>query len=136
LWKTLFLQPLIGFGAVAQSVEQRTENPCVGGSIPPHTTESPGDCRGFFMFIVYILYSPLSGKTYVGYTANLDRRMLEHNVTETQGYTLRYRPWELIHSEIFQTKKEAMEREKFLKTGRGREFIKKVVGDYLNSKKG
>jgi hypothetical protein len=25
-------------GAVAQSVEQRTENPCVGGSIPPHTT--------------------------------------------------------------------------------------------------
>ena len=26
------------FGAVAQSVEQRTENPCVGGSIPPHTT--------------------------------------------------------------------------------------------------
>jgi hypothetical protein len=26
-------------GAVAQSVEQRTENPCVGGSIPPHTTK-------------------------------------------------------------------------------------------------
>ena len=26
-------------GAVAQSVEQRTENPCVGGSIPPHTTD-------------------------------------------------------------------------------------------------
>ena len=25
-------------GAVAQLVEQRTENPCVGGSIPPHTT--------------------------------------------------------------------------------------------------
>jgi hypothetical protein len=27
-------------GAVAQLVEQRTENPCVGGSIPPHTTEA------------------------------------------------------------------------------------------------
>ncbi len=27
-----------GKGAVAQLVEQRTENPCVGGSIPPHTT--------------------------------------------------------------------------------------------------
>ena len=34
--KPLFLHP---HGAVAQSVEQRTENPCVGGSIPPHTTE-------------------------------------------------------------------------------------------------
>ena len=31
------MQPSTG-GAVAQSVEQRTENPCVGGSIPPHTT--------------------------------------------------------------------------------------------------
>ena len=34
-------------GAVAQSVEQRTENPCVGGSIPPHTTkpwQKPGLC--------------------------------------------------------------------------------------------
>jgi hypothetical protein len=29
-------------GAVAQSVEQRTENPCVGGSIPPHTTNNKG----------------------------------------------------------------------------------------------
>ena len=29
----------VGYGAVAQLVEQRTENPCVGGSIPPHTTE-------------------------------------------------------------------------------------------------
>jgi hypothetical protein len=30
-------------GAVAQSVEQRTENPCVGGSIPPHTTKKSSD---------------------------------------------------------------------------------------------
>ena len=37
----LFLQPRKGKnGAVAQLVEQWTENPCVGGSIPPHTTSS------------------------------------------------------------------------------------------------
>ena len=46
----LYLQPAFAkasagkpdkrFGAVAQSVEQRTENPCVGGSIPPHTTST------------------------------------------------------------------------------------------------
>jgi hypothetical protein len=42
----LFLLPAIAEGgAVAQSVEQRTENPCVGGSIPPHTTRK----RGFFL---------------------------------------------------------------------------------------
>ena len=31
---------LIGSGPVAQSVEQRIENPCVGGSIPPQATKS------------------------------------------------------------------------------------------------
>ncbi len=34
----VFAKAMAGKGAVAQSVEQRTENPCVGGSIPPHTT--------------------------------------------------------------------------------------------------
>jgi hypothetical protein len=36
-------------GAVAQLVEQRTENPCVGGSIPPHTTETLAYSRGFVL---------------------------------------------------------------------------------------
>jgi hypothetical protein len=40
LWlRTIIFAAPIREGAVAQSVEQRTENPCVGGSIPPHTTE-------------------------------------------------------------------------------------------------
>ena len=35
-------------GSVAQSVEQRTENPCVGGSIPPEATLKPHQTMGFF----------------------------------------------------------------------------------------
>ena len=34
----IFAAAFASVGAVAQLVEQRTENPCVGGSIPPHTT--------------------------------------------------------------------------------------------------
>jgi len=41
-------------GAVAQLVEQRTENPCVGGSIPPHTTETLAVMLGFFVFWVEV----------------------------------------------------------------------------------
>ena len=58
----LFLQPLcknliqtevfIKVGAVAQLVEQRTENPCVGGSIPPHTTK-PHHIGAFFCTPTY-----------------------------------------------------------------------------------
>ena len=35
-------------GAVAQLVEQRTENPCVGGSIPPHTTKTQRNLGLFY----------------------------------------------------------------------------------------
>ena len=76
------------------------------------------------MYTVYILYSPSSGKTYTGYTNDADRRLLEHNVTEVKGFTLRYRPWVLIYTENFDNKQEAMLREKFLKSGQGREQIK------------
>ena len=37
-------------GAVAQSVEQWTENPCVGGSIPSRTTKKPADFCWLFWF--------------------------------------------------------------------------------------
>ena len=40
----------LGEGAVAQSVEQRTENPCVAGSIPAHTTESFNRIVEAFLF--------------------------------------------------------------------------------------
>jgi hypothetical protein len=44
--------PTIADGDVAQSVEQRTENPCVGGSIPSITTEKKGSfCFPFLFFM-------------------------------------------------------------------------------------
>ena len=86
-----------------------------------------------FMWYAYILYSASSGKTYTGFSNDLQRRLTEHNVSESKGFTLRYRPWVLIRSEIYSTKTEAMEREKFLKSGRGREQVKEYVGDFLNN---
>uniref|UniRef100_UPI00404871ED GIY-YIG nuclease family protein n=1 Tax=Flavobacterium sp. TaxID=239 RepID=UPI00404871ED len=44
-----------------------------------------------------------------------------------KGYTIKFRPWQVIYVEFFTTKSEALKREKFLKTGNGREFIKEVV---------
>ncbi|WP_245574816.1 GIY-YIG nuclease family protein [Aequorivita capsosiphonis] len=40
-----------------------------------------------------------------------------------KGYTLRYRPWVVLHVEFHKTKKEALQRELFLKSGKGRELI-------------
>ncbi|MCF8218275.1 MAG: GIY-YIG nuclease family protein [Bacteroidales bacterium] len=76
------------------------------------------------MFTVYVLYSKPFDRLYIGFTSNLKARMLSHNVLGKKGYTKRYRPWTLIHTETFQTKQEAMKREKELKTGSGREYIR------------
>ena len=75
------------------------------------------------MYKVYVLYSKKYHKIYIGYTGNLEQRLLSHNKLSHKGYTRKYRPWEIVFSEEYPTKQEAMAREKFLKTGKGREFV-------------
>lgn len=78
------------------------------------------------MFTVYILYSEKYAIHYVGYTSNLNERIKSHNELATKGFTIKYRPWKLIYSDEFQTKSEAMKKEKYFKSGAGREFIKSI----------
>ncbi len=77
-------------------------------------------------YCVYILKS-LSNPTkrYVGYTTNLILRMQEHNITNNyaNAYTKKFRPWEVLHLEFYNTKAEALAREKWLKSGVGREWV-------------
>ncbi|WP_395078539.1 GIY-YIG nuclease family protein [Gracilimonas sp.] len=62
------------------------------------------------MFTVYVLYSPSHEKIYIGYTSNLEQRMLSHNRLGKKGWTIRYRPWEIVFTEEFEEKAEAMKR--------------------------
>ncbi|WP_433833366.1 GIY-YIG nuclease family protein [Flavobacterium anhuiense] len=78
-------------------------------------------------FVVYVLFSEKFSKTYIGFTSNLIERFKSHNQLATKGYTLKFRPWKVIHVEFFDSKSEAMKREKYLKTGIGREFIKNLI---------
>ena len=78
-----------------------------------------------------MLYSVSGAKSYVGFTNDLKRRLFEHNVSEKTGFTLRYRPWLLIHEEAFDDKATAIKREKFLKSGVGREEVKGIIEGYL-----
>jgi len=79
------------------------------------------------MFWVYILFSEKIKKTYVGYTSNLEARLKSHNALGQKDWASKYRPWLLIHYEVFESKSEAMVREKFLKTGKGRIWIKQLI---------
>ena len=79
------------------------------------------------MFTVYVLYSEKYNKIYIGYTSNLEQRFLSHNELSKTAYTVKYRPWKIIYTEKFENKKEAIQREKQLKSSRGRNFIRKEI---------
>ena len=74
-------------------------------------------------YYVYVLRSLDFGRNYVGFTRNVEKRLREHNSGKTRS-TMPYIPWEIILVEEFDLKEDALTREKFLKTGKGREYIK------------
>jgi len=74
----------------------------------------------------YVLRSLKNGILYKGSTQNIENRLTIHN----QGlvnYSSKYTPWELVLVEEFHTRSEAMKREKWYKTGVGREWIKAKI---------
>ena len=76
------------------------------------------------MYTVYILFSESYDKIYIGYTSNLKQRFLSHNELSKKGWTIKFRPWKIIHTEEFESKTEALFREKQLKGAKGRKWIR------------
>ena len=81
------------------------------------------------MFYVYVIWNKKHDKIYIGQTKDLRQRLYLHNTkTFKRSYTSRFSGmWELVYKEEFQTRKEAIKREKQLKSFRGRQYIKNVI---------
>ncbi len=78
------------------------------------------------MFYAYVLLSLKKEIYYKGSTENLAARIQQHN-DGLVAFTSKYRPWKLVYYEIFSTRAEAMKREKFFKSGQGREWLKNIL---------
>ena len=76
-------------------------------------------------YYTYVLENPAS-KRYVGQTNNLEERLEMHN-SGRSPYTRNKGPWRLVHHERFNTRSEAMKRERFFKSGPGRNWLKKML---------
>ena len=75
------------------------------------------------MYFIYVLRSKKKKYLYVGLTNNIARRFLQHQSGKEQT-TAPYCPFELIHKESFSTRAGARKREKELKSGYGKEWLK------------
>jgi putative endonuclease len=78
----------------------------------------------------YVLYSKKLDKFYIGSTNDLKRRIQEHKRGKTYT-TYRMKDFKLIYCEICLLKKDAQDREKQLKTGFGRGYLRKRIKNYL-----
>lgn len=81
-------------------------------------------------YYIYILRSDKDNNFYVGYTENLKLRFEQHTKGQVSS-TKERRPLTLIYSEACLSKKDALHREKYLKTYLGRMFLKNRLKSYL-----
>ena len=102
----------MGFRAVvAQLVERVLGKDEVTGSIPVNGSR-------VLQYFVYVLRSIPTGRHYIGSTADVARRLDEHN-TKSGRWTSAFKPWEVLAVEGYEFRKQARRREAYLKSRAG-----------------
>lgn len=82
------------------------------------------------MFYTYVLQSQKSGNFYIGYTGDLRKRFKEHSENKI-GYTKGRGPYRLIYYEACLNEDDARSRELYLKTGKGKRYLKYRLKRFL-----
>lgn len=81
---------------------------------------------------VYILFSLKDRGLYIGFTTDLKNRLIKHANGKVTATKFR-RPLKLIHYEFFINVKDAKAREKYLKSGYGRDQLKQFLKNTFTS---
>jgi putative endonuclease len=74
-------------------------------------------------YFLYILKSEVSDSSYVGHTSDLAKRIPEHNSGKSLS-TREKRPWRIVYKEEYSTRSEAIFRERYFKSIKGRLELK------------
>ena len=82
------------------------------------------------MFYVYIIYSPSSDIYYVGHSSNPIERLNQHNSNEGMKFTGKHENWVIkAVFKVSNSRAEAMQLEKFIKSQKSRSFIEKIIAE-------
>ena len=82
------------------------------------------------MHYVYLIQSQKDKSIYTGYTSDIKKRLIAHNSGQNIS-TKKHAPYELIYVEGFINKKDALGREKYLKSGYGKRALKSILRNYF-----
>ncbi len=82
----------------------------------------------YMPFFVYILHSLVKDNFYIGYTSDLEARIIRHN-QKSKGFTGNNNDWKVVYSETYVTKPEALAREKQIKSWKSRSKIQQLISN-------
>ena len=82
------------------------------------------------MYYVYIFQSQKDKKLYIGFTSNLKKRIRKHQAGEVTSTKAR-RPLRLVFYEAFLAKQDALRRERYFKTQKGKTSLKQIIRNSL-----
>jgi putative endonuclease len=83
------------------------------------------------MYYVYVLQSEKDKKLYIGFTANIEDRFKRHNYGDNISTKSR-KPFLLIYYEAHLDKEDALRRERYFKTNKGKTTLKQILRNYFN----
>jgi putative endonuclease len=79
------------------------------------------------MFYLYIIYSAKLDRYYVGYTADIEVRIVQHN-NGLSSFTSKANDWKLVYKEQYPNREEAHKRELEIKSKKSRKYIEWLIG--------
>ncbi|HLP64534.1 GIY-YIG nuclease family protein [Flavobacterium sp.] len=77
-------------------------------------------------FIVYVLFSSTKNRFYIGFTSNLEERIIRHN-QKSKGFTGNTNDWKVVYTENYSSKEEALKRELQIKSWKSRIKIQELI---------
>jgi putative endonuclease len=96
-------------------------------------SDMPRNTTSRMFFYVYVLESLKDSKRYIGYTANLKRRIEEHE--QSKSFPMKFRkPFQLIYFEGCLHSEDAKRREGYLKTTQGHRFLGLRLSEHKRAK--
>ena len=96
-----------------------------GGEVVSCPDSQVGKTRYMYYF-VYILKNLEKDKYYIGQTENIEDRLKRHN-TDRSSFTKNKGQWILVYKESYNTRSEAIKREKYIKSQKSRKFIESLI---------
>ncbi len=79
-------------------------------------------------FIVYILFSETKNRFYIGFTSDMQQRIMRHN-QKSKGFTGNVNDWKIVYTEKYNSKEEAYTREQQIKSWKSRIKIQELINN-------